>query len=198
LDEIIGAVNIKDLFLEVSKSCLQKSPFKLDKLLKKVVFVSPAIRLFDLLQTLQQERTRVALVVDEYGGIDGLVSTNDIIKELINDFDNNTALNTSMKLVHRADGSYLADGRLELKELENKFSSFLTEEEKQEDIDTLGGLVSFLGGHVPPKGEIIAHSSGLEFEVVDADPRRVKMVIIRYINKENLDPEDGPHFSLSK
>ena len=68
----------------------------------------------------------------------------------------------------------------------NKFSSFLTPEEKQEDIDTLGGLISFLFGRVPHKGEIITHSSGLEFEVTDADPRRVKMVIIRYNDKNNL------------
>lgn len=182
LDEIVGAVNIKALFLQASQSCLQQTPFKLERSLKKVLFVSPAMRLFDLLHLLQQRKANVALVVDEYGGVDGLVSLHDIIKELISDFENKTQFNASMKLIHRSDGSYLADGRLELEELENKFSAFLTEEERAEDIDTLGGLVSFLFGRVPNKGEIIRHSSDLEFEVIDADPRRVKTVIIRYSN----------------
>jgi magnesium and cobalt transporter len=181
LDDIVGAVNTKDLFVNLAAHVVDNEPFNLSAMACDMLFVSPSMRLFDLLEKMQQHRLNIALVVDEYGGVDGLVSQKDILQQLLSGFDEDLVADLSQQLIQRADGSFLADARIKLEELETKIGDFLSEEEQNEDFDTLGGLVSFLIGRVPNRGEVVRHASGVEFEIVDADPRRVKRVIIRAV-----------------
>jgi CBS domain containing-hemolysin-like protein len=122
----------------------------------------------------------MAMVVDEYGGIDGLVTIGDVIEAIIGEVEDEHVTTEEPRLRQNRDGSILADGRYSIEEFENRFGHIFTEDER-EDIDTLGGLVFELAGRVPARGEVITHASGMVLEVVDADPRRVNKVLIRDI-----------------
>jgi CBS domain containing-hemolysin-like protein len=183
LDDAIGMVHIKDVLMQVASG----KPFALQRILRKVLFVSPSIRLLDLLLEMRLKRTHMALVVDEYGGIDGLLTIEDVVEQIVGEIEDEHDHDHEPDYVERPDGVIEADGRLPLEEFEARVGP-LVDEEDREDIDTLGGLVFFLAGRVPSRGELINHASGLEFEVVDADPRRIKRLRVRNVPK----PEDRP------
>ncbi|MBW7852312.1 MAG: HlyC/CorC family transporter [Rhodospirillales bacterium] len=174
LDDVVGMVHIKDLLAASHNG----KPFALPRLLRKVLFVSPSIRVLDLLLEMRLKRTHMALVVDEYGGIDGLVTIEDLVEQIVGEIEDEHDRAAEPDMVLREDGVMEADARTPVEEFEEKVGPVLTEEER-EDVDTLGGLVFFIAGRVPSRGELITHPSGMEFEVVDADPRRVKRVRIR-------------------
>jgi magnesium and cobalt transporter len=174
LDDVRGVVHIKDVLAQT----LTSEPFDLAGMLRKVLFVSPSMRVLDLLLEMRLTRVHMAMVVDEYGGIDGLVTIEDMIEAIVGDIqDEHDAEEPGM--IERPDGSWLADARTDIAHFEDKVGAVLTEEEREADIDTLGGLVVFLAGRVPTRGEIVRHSSGLQIEVVDGDPRRVKRLRLR-------------------
>ena len=174
LDDVRGVVHIKDVLAQTQKS----GAFELESLLRKVLFVSPSMRVLDLLLEMRLTRVHMAMVVDEYGGIDGLVTIEDMIEAIVGDIqDEHDAEEPGM--IERPDGSWLADARTDIAHFEEKAGQVLTEEEREADIDTLGGLVVFLAGRVPSRGEIVRHSSGVQFEIVDGDPRRVKRLRLR-------------------
>ncbi|MEX0921500.1 MAG: hemolysin family protein [Rhodovibrionaceae bacterium] len=176
LDEVLGFVHIKDL-LTFSGA---KSRFKLNKILRPLIAASPSIRVMDLLLEMRLKRMHMALVVDEFGGIDGLITIEDLVEEIVGEIEDEHDVAEGPKLQVRADGTMLADARMEIEEFENAYGQLLSEEEREEDIDTLGGLVFTLAGRVPARGELIEHpASGLAFEVVQADPRRIKRLRIR-------------------
>jgi CBS domain containing-hemolysin-like protein len=131
----------------------------------------------DLLLKMQTARTHLALVIDEYGGTDGLVSIEDLIEEIVGEIADEHDVDEPH--VRRAEGVYVADARVGLEEFTRETGITLTSEDNPEDVDTLGGLVVSVAGRVPLRGEIIALPSGYEFEVLDADPRRVRRVRIR-------------------
>lgn len=117
----------------------------------------------------------MALVVDEYGGIDGLVTIEDLVEEIVGEIEDEHDIHEGPKLVRRADGTLLADARTTIEEFEDMMGPVLSEEERDEDIDTLGGLIFTVAGRVPSRGELIEHTaSGISFEVIEADPRRIK------------------------
>ncbi|MFN4281829.1 MAG: hemolysin family protein [Alphaproteobacteria bacterium] len=174
LDDVRGVVHIKDVLAQTQKP----GDFDLEALLRKVLFVSPSMRVLDLLLEMRLTRVHMAMVVDEYGGIDGLVTIEDMIEAIVGDIqDEHDAEEPGM--IERPDGSWLADARTDIEHFEEKAGQVLTEEEREADIDTLGGLVVFLAGRVPARGEIVRHSSGVQFEIVDGDPRRVKRLRLR-------------------
>lgn len=174
LDDVVGMVHIKDI---LSASRVDK-PFQLQRLVRRVLFVSPAMRVMDLLLEMRLKRTHMALVVDEYGGIDGLVTIEDVVEQIVGEIEDEHDRAVEPDMVVRPDGIIEADARTPIEEFEEVVGPMLTEEER-EDVDTLGGLVFFVAGRVPSRGELIAHPSGLEFEVVDADPRRIKWLRVR-------------------
>lgn len=175
LDDVIGMVHIKDVLQALNE---HKTP-PLTRLLRKVLFVSPSIRVLDLLVEMRLKRTHMALVVDEYGGIDGLVTIEDLVEQIVGEIDDEHDHEEEPELQVRADGVVEADGRTSIETFEAQFGAVLSEEEREE-VDTLGGLVFFLVGRVPSRGELIRHEqAGIEFEVVDADPRRVKRLRVR-------------------
>ena len=179
LDDPTGLVHVKDVM-----ALLEMRPdgdYRLEKssiaaIQRPVLFVPPSMRALDLLLKMQTSHTHLALVIDEYGGTDGLVTIEDIIEEIVGDIadehdDEGMAL-------RRDDACYVVDARLYLEDFKSETGIDLSTPESDEDVDSLGGLVTSLLGRLPQRGEIITHPAGFEFEVLDADPRRVRRLRI--------------------
>jgi CBS domain containing-hemolysin-like protein len=178
LDNVVGTIHIKDII-----ACLaQKKRVVIEDLVREVPIVSPAMPVLDLLLMMRQKRKHLSLVVDEYGGIDGLVTIGDVIEAIVGEIEDEHEQDVPAVIKSMPDGTVIADGRVDIEEFENEFGQMLTEEER-EDIDTLGGLASDLANRVPSRGEVLTHSSGMSLEILDADPRRVNRLRIRHIPK---------------
>lgn len=176
LDEVVGMVHIKDV-IDHSRS---DKPFDLADLIRRVQVVAPAMRVLDLLLQMRLERVHMALVVDEYGGIDGLVTIEDLVEEIVGEIEDEHDVLEGPKLRMRPDGTMLADARATIEEFEEQVGAVLTEDEQEEDIDTLGGLIFNIVGRIPGRGELIEHKpSGIVFEILEADPRRIKRMRLR-------------------
>ena len=173
VDSIVGMLHIKDLLLHL----LQEKQPALSGLLRPVLFVSPSIRLLELLQEMRLKRQHLALVVDEYGGIDGLITIEDLVEEIVGEIQDEHDDDEAPHVEIAHDGSATANARLEISVLEDMFGDLLDESEREE-VDTIGGLVFSLAGRVPVRGEVIRHPSGLEFEILDSDPRRISLIRI--------------------
>lgn len=174
LDDVLGMLHLKDLIGPVIRG---ETP-PIQDLMREVLFIAPSSRALDLLQEMRLHRRHLALVVDEYGGIDGLITIEDLVEEIVGEISDEHDVEEAPKLEMREDGSILADARAEVEEFEEMVGPVLTEDEREE-IDTLGGLVFSLAGRVATRGEVIRHPSGLEFEVVEADPRRLRRLRVR-------------------
>ena len=174
LDEPVGMVHIKDLvrrWFNVDENAQRK--FSLAAIRRDVLFVPPSMPVVDLLLKMRDTRTHMALVIDEYGGTDGLLTIEDIVEEIVGEIRDEHDEEGPM-LTQVSDTVYEADARVEVPELEAAIGRSLIPESKEDYADTLGGLVSALLGHLPQRGELAIHPSGVEFEVLDADPRTVK------------------------
>jgi len=148
------------------------------KILRPVLFVPRSMPAIDLLVRMQATRTHMALVIDEYGGTDGLVSIEDLVEMVVGDIEDEHDDATAVSIMESSDGTFLADARASLDEVKESLGVDLNDEVRAEDIDTIGGFIVTLAGRVPSRGELITGPLGLEFEVLDADPRRVKRVRI--------------------
>ena len=177
LDDVIGMVHVRDL-LPLWGS---EEGFALERVARRVLFVPPSMRVVDLLLQMRTTRIHMALVVDEYGGTDGLVTIEDLVEEIVGDIQDEHDNEEELQLVEKPGGVIEADARTPVEDLETRLGVTLLDEDQEEEIDTLSGLVSTLAGRVPSRGELIAHPAGVEFEVTDADPRRVKRLRIRRI-----------------
>lgn len=181
LDDPTGLVHVKDVLGQLDASaegdyCLSPHAH-IGALRRPILFVPPSMRLLDLLLKMQTGHTHLALVIDEYGGTDGLVSIEDIIEEIVGDIADEHD-EDAVSLKPDADG-FVADARLDLDDFRRETGLDLATGEAGEDVDSVGGLVISLLGRVPQRGEIIAHPAGFEFEVLEADPRRVRRLRIR-------------------
>lgn len=176
LDNIIGAIHIKDILATVAKG----ERVKIEELARDIPIVSPAINLLDLLLQMRLTRKHMVLVIDEFGGIDGLVTIGDIIEDIVGKIDDEHDPDSTPNITENPDGTIIADARFDIDEFEERFGKILNEDER-ENHDTLGGLVFALAGHVPVRGELLKHSSGMIFEILDADLRRVNILKIRNI-----------------
>lgn len=177
LDDVLGIVNLHDIFVWQLSGKL----FDIKSLIKPVLFVSPSMRSFDLLFKMREKGADMAFVVDEFGGIDGLVCFSDIIEEIIGEIQHTSSESDRLKLFKRTDGVIIADARVHLEEFKQRFGVDLTQEIVDIDLDeveTVGGLIAFLVNRVPTPGEKILSPQGMEFEILDADPRKVKRVSI--------------------
>ena len=159
------------IFLNMSQTLAEA------EILRPVLFVPPSMPALDLLIKMQATRTHMALVIDEYGGTDGIASMEDIVEMIVGDIEDEHDLEEGPKIAASPDGNFVADARADLTDVSRAIGIDLATISDAEDIDTLGGLVTTLAGHVPVRGEIIVEA-GLEFEVLDADPRRVKRIKI--------------------
>jgi magnesium and cobalt transporter len=175
LDDVIGFIHVKDVLAPVA----DRRPAKLERLLRKVLYVAPSLPILDLLVQMRQARTHIAMVVDEFGGIDGLVTIEDLIEEIVGEIEDEHDVPETPTLIERPDGSIIADARIPIDSVEEQHGISLRPEGEEETVDTLGGLVFTLAGRVPKRGEVIAHPDGIEFEILDADPRRIKRLRLR-------------------
>ncbi|HTZ35829.1 MAG TPA: hemolysin family protein [Stellaceae bacterium] len=175
LDDVIGFVHVKDVLGPVA----DRQPVKLGPMLRKVLVIAPSLPVFDLLVQMRQSRTHIAMVVDEFGGIDGLVTIEDLIEEIVGDIEDEHDVAATPVSIERPDGTVIADARIPIEAFEEQHGTRLRQNGDGEDVDTLGGLIFTLAGRVPRRGEVIPHPAGFEFEVLDADPRRVKRLRVR-------------------
>ena len=183
LDDAIGMIHIKDVLSAQQK----KGLINLHEIVRPVLFVAPSMQVLELLLEMRAKRTHMALVVDEFGGIDGLLTIEDLVEEIVGEIEDEHDLDDEPTWRVRTDGAIDADARLEIFHFEQVVGLFVTDEEREE-LDTLGGLVFSLAGRVPVRGELVKHSSGVEIEIVDADPRRVKHLRIHNLTTANYDP----------
>ena len=174
LDDASGMVHIRDLLPWTNRA----DEFSLEKVKRDILFVPPSMRVLELLLEMRVSRIHMALVVDEYGGIDGLVTIEDLVEEIVGEIEDEHDADAEAQWTRRPDGTIDADARVTLDSMEELAGEVFSAEERQ-DIDTLGGLVVALAGRVPIRGELVRHPAGLEFQVLDADPRRVKRLRIR-------------------
>jgi CBS domain containing-hemolysin-like protein len=186
LDDAVGMVHIKDVLAWRG----QDEAFALTKIVRKVLFVAPSMQVLELLLEMRVTRSHMALVVDEFGGVDGLVTIEDLVEEIVGEIEDEHDRALEPRLIERADGTLDADARVTVETLEARVGPLLSDEER-EDVDTLGGLVFSLTGRVPIRGELVGHPSGLEFEVLEADPRRIKRLRIRNV-PASAEPDQRP------
>jgi len=187
LDDPVGMVHIKDVMPYLMFNAKGRSgktyPQKkvMQYIRRPVLFVPPSMLAQDLLRRMQARRTHMAIVVDEYGGTDGLVTIEDLIEPIVGDIDDeHDALEPQVQRVAGQNGqvAWEADARTSIDSFEETLGREFATPDEEEDVDTLGGLVFTMAGRVPERGEIIKHADGLEFEITDADPRRVKSLRI--------------------
>ena len=175
LDDIVGMVHVKDVFAYVGRA----ETFNLESLLRRPLMVAPQIPVLDLLLQMRQARVHLALVVDEYGGIDGLVTIEDLVETIVGDISDEHDEIAGPMVTERGDGALDIDARMPVEDFEARVGPVLTEDERDADIDTVGGLVFTLAGRVPARGEVLSHPSGCEFRVLDADARRIRRLRVR-------------------
>ncbi|NSX55920.1 hemolysin family protein [Parasulfitobacter algicola] len=179
LDTPIGLIHMKDLALRHGFN--GNGTFSLRKMLRPLLYAPPSMPIGVLLQKMQTDRTHMALVIDEYGGVDGVVTIEDLIEQVIGEIEDEHDIAEGLFWTEEKPGCYLAQAKTPLDEFEEEIGQSLTDHDDidEEEIDTLGGLVFMLTGRVPARGEVVPHPSGPEFEIVDADPRRIKRLRVR-------------------
>ncbi|GEQ97429.1 hemolysin C [Iodidimonas gelatinilytica] len=174
LDEVVGMVHVKDALTLLHGNGADEGPgqSRVADIQRPVLFVAPSMRAMDLLTKMRANRIHMAIIVDEYGGTDGLVTIEDLVEQIVGDIEDEHDTEEPVLIRSLGEGKFDADARLSLEDLEETIDIDLTDE-RWEDVDTVGGLVFSLAGRVPQIGERIKHESGVRFEVVDAEPRRI-------------------------
>jgi CBS domain containing-hemolysin-like protein len=201
LDDLTGMIHVKDLFGWIaarSRGARKRKtgapgfavsaadltiPVKQLNIQRQLLFVPPSMPAADLLLKMQASRIHMAAVVDEYGGTDGLVSIEDLVEEIVGDISDEHDVD-EQPVKQTSEDTYVADARAELEELEELLGVGLMPEGEEEEADTLGGLIFAMLGRVPARGELVRHPSGIEFEILDGDPRRVKRVRIHAVARK--------------
>lgn len=168
LDEVVGMIHIKDLFLANMDPARDRS---MQALMREPLFVPESMGVIELLARMRAERTHLAIVVDEFGGTEGLVTIEDVVEEIVGDIEDEHDEAEAGMLTLLEDGLWEADARIELEELQNVVDPKLTAED--DDVDTLGGLIFLMAGRIPEQGECVSHPSGWKLEAVESDPRRI-------------------------
>ena len=181
LDSPTGFVHLKDFALRHGFNGDDEDAFVLADMLRPLLYVPPSMRIGVLLQKMQTDRRHMALVIDEYGGVDGLVTNEDLIEQVLGEIEDEHDIGEDDYWTEEKPGCYIALAKTPLEEFEAQIGQSLTDVDDvdEEEIDTLGGLVFMLLGRVPVRGEVVEHPSGTVFEVVDADPRRIKRLRVR-------------------
>jgi CBS domain containing-hemolysin-like protein len=168
LDDVVGMVHIKDVFMASVDTSRDRS---LKALMREPLFVPESMGVIELLARMRSQRTHLAIVVDEFGGTEGLVTIEDVVEEIVGDIEDEHDEAEAGMLTLLEDGLWEADARLELEELAQAVDARLSS--AQDEVDTLGGLMFLLAGHIPGKGECLTHPSGWKLEAVDSDPRKI-------------------------
>lgn len=174
LDDVIGMIHIKDVLAYWGAP----KKFNLRDILRRVVFVAPTLPVLDMLLDMRRSRTHMALVVDEFGGTDGVLTIEDLVEEIVGEIEDEHDVAQAPTVQRRNDGTIDMNGRTPVEMLEQEIGDMLSEDERRE-IDTVGGLIFSLLGRIPERGEVVSHPSGVEFEILDVDPRRIRRLRVR-------------------
>ena len=183
LDDVVGTIHIKDVLARL----LEGKEIVIADMVREVEIVTPSMPVIDLLHMMRQDRKHMALVMDEFGGIDGLVTINDVIEVIVGDIDDEFDDEEEFHVVEKSDGSLIVNGRMDIDDFEDRYGEIHMSEEEREEVETLGGLAMFIAGRVPARGDILRHSSGMVIEVLDADMAKVGRLRLR-----NLPPKASP------
>ncbi len=178
LDNIIGMIHIKDLVKYQNDGNFEEGFLK--KIKRDIIEIPPSMPVLELLMKMQLTRLHMGIVIDEYGGTDGLVTIEDVIEEITGEIEDEHDVQNMPMLTQTSPNSFEASARVEIKEFEKLSKINFFKDNNSEDVETLGGLVVAMAGRVPQRGEILKHASGLTFEINDADPRRIKSIKITY------------------
>lgn len=190
LDDPIGFIHVKDVALargfapEAGAAPVAATPFLIEDFIRPMLVVPPSMLTARLMQRMQQRRVHMALVIDEYGGVDGLVTIEDLVEQIVGDIDDEHDEEDEAFWRREAPGIWVANARAELAAFEEEAGVDLLADDLDEEVDTLGGLVFMLSNRVPERGEVIRHPDGHEFEVIEADPRRIKRLRIRLVDAQ--------------
>lgn len=178
LDKVIGMVHIRDLFEKINKIAKVKRDIKISKsIVRKILFSSPSMRILDLLLKMRSEQIHMSIVVDEFGGTNGLVTIEDLVEEIVGEIKDEHDFEEIDIIKKISKKTYEVSARVTVDEFEKKLGVFFESVDK-EDIDTVGGLVFNLIGKIPSRGQVIGHKSGLEFTILDADTRKIKRLLV--------------------
>ncbi|TYO91215.1 hemolysin family protein [Oceanicella actignis] len=178
LDDPLGFVHLKDIALTYGFGA-EAETFDLGRHVRPALYAPPSMPIGALLQKMQSARVHMALVIDEYGGVDGLVTIEDLLEQIVGEIEDEHDVDEDDELREEARGVFVASARVEVPEFESAAGIDLLPDDLDEEVDTLGGLVFKLAGRVPARGEVIRHPQGHEFEVLDADARRIKRLRVR-------------------
>ncbi|MCC6006775.1 MAG: CBS domain-containing protein [Rhodobacteraceae bacterium] len=184
LDQPLGLLLLKDLALSHGFNGNQHE-LDLRVLLRPLIYAPPSMPIGVLLQKMRSERTHMALVIDEYGGVDGLVTIEDLIEQVVGEIDDEHDTEDDASWTEESPGVWLVQARTPLDEFERALGESLAAGDDDEEVDTLGGLVFLLAGRVPVRGEIIPHPAGLDIEIVEGDSRRIKRLRVRRADVED-------------
>jgi CBS domain containing-hemolysin-like protein len=179
LDDVIGMIHIKDVFVASVDASRDRA---LTALMRDPLFVPESMGVIELLARMRQQRTHLAIVVDEFGGTEGLVTIEDVVEEIVGDIEDEHDEAEAGMLTMVDEGVWDADARLELDELAQAVDPRLSSDD--DEVDTVGGLVFVLAGHIPTKGECVTHPSGWTIEALDSDPRRILRVRLHAPERE--------------
>lgn len=180
LDKIVGMVHIRDLFNLLKDSKNPKIEKKLTKtILRKILFTSPSMKILDLLLKMRSEKIHMAIVVDEYGGTYGLVTIEDLVEEIVGEIEDEHDMVQREHFKKISKGTFEISARMLIEDFEKKTGKIVNIQEKDK-VDTIGGLVFVLAERVPGRGEVINHTSGIEFSVVEVDARRIKKLLVQF------------------
>ncbi len=187
LDNIVGVIHVKDILCAM----MENEEVSVKKLMTgSILFVPPSVRALDLLREMQAKKAQMAIIIDEYGGTDGLITLEDLLEEIVGEIEDEHDALDEAPVLHKIGNSVIqADARILLKDLEKMIGPFMTQKEKEEYVDSVGGLVFHLAGRLPRVGEKIEHSSGIIFQVLDVDARHIKKVKITRFNKRKQEKE---------
>lgn len=175
-DDIIGMVHIKDAIIAQSSN----KKISIRKLVRKILYAPESMTVLDLLLEMRQSHTHMAIIVDEHGGVDGLVTIEDLVEEIVGEIkdEHEAQREKGKKYSKDISGNIIINARMLIEDFEDEYGEILTINDNK-DIDTMGGLVFSIINKVPLKGEVIKHDSGCEFEILEGDSRRIRKILIR-------------------
>jgi len=178
LDKILGMIHIRDLFEKIHNSSVQKKKLKISKkIVRKILFSSPTMKILDLLLKMRSEQIHMSIVVDEFGGTNGLVTIEDLVEEIVGEIKDEHDSEEVEEIKKVSKKNFELPARVSLEEFEKEIGVKL-KIEKKDEIDTIGGFIFFLIGRIPGRGEVINYNKLLEFTIIEADTRRIKKILV--------------------
>ena len=177
LDKILGMIHIRDLFEKINQANNKKNTKISKKIIRKILFSSPSMKVLDLLLKMRSEQIHMSIVVDEFGGTNGIVTIEDLVEEIVGEIKDEHDFEEADEIKKISKKSFEISARILLEEFEERLSVNLNLDEKNE-IDTLGGFIFFLLGRIPGRGEVVSYKNKLEFTIIEADTRRIKRVLV--------------------